>query len=246
MNNRFSLRFLSWATQVPVMALDDTIRYHDLTLCICGRMEYVIDGTPYVLTEGDCLYIAPGSRRMRATNSSPASYVSINLFGALEQSMPTALFPQYLTPAILHLLELVRIAHTTHNKQKLLLLSEYLLRDLQETYGSRQENPVVLKIKQYILQNIYQKITVDNAISQVFLSKEYCETLFRQETGMTIVTFINREKVNLAKSLLASEHKLTTIAQMLGFEDYNYFSRVFKKYAGLSPLQYRKIARRDD
>ena len=246
MNDRFSLRFLSCATQVPVVALNDTIRYHDLTLCICGRMEYMIDATPYVLTEGDCLYIAPGSRRVRAASSSTASYVSINLFGELEEPMPTALFPQYLSPGILPLLELIRIAHTTRNQTKLLLLSEYLLHDLQESYCSRQENPVVLNIKHYILQNIYRKITVDDAISQVFLSKEYCETLFRQETGMTIVTFINREKINLAKTLLSSEHKLTTIAQMLGFEDYNYFSRVFKKYAGLSPLQYRKIAKREE
>ena len=242
MNSCFSIRHVSYAVQVPVAPLNDHIRYHDLTLCISGRMEYLIDGTAYTLTEGDCLYMAPGSHRVRTANEAPASYLSINLFGQPEQSLPTSLFPQYLSSGILQIVELVRIAHTTHNDTKLLLLSEYLFSDLQDTYRSRQENPVVLKIKQYILANIYQKISIEAAVSQVFLSKEYCQTLFKQETGMTIVTFINTEKVNLSKHLLCSEHKLTTIAHMLGFEDYNYFSRVFKKYTGLSPLQYRKIA----
>lgn len=244
MSPALSMRFISYPMQqVPVAALNDTIRYHDLTICISGRMDYFIDGTPYTLTDGDCLYIPPGSRRIRIASSSLVSYASINLFGQLEPPLATTLFPQYLSPGILQILDMIRTAHTTHNDRKLLLLSEYLLCDLQETYRSRQEHPVVRNIKQYILQNIYRKISVDDAISQVYLSKEYCQTLFKQETGMTIVTFINSEKVNLSKTLLSCEHDLTTVAQMLGFDDYNYFSRVFKKYTGLSPLQYRKLAR---
>lgn len=245
MNNDLSMRFLSYAVQVPVAALNDTIRYHDLTLCIRGRMEYFIDGTSYTLTDGDCLYMAPGSRRIRIGSEAPASYVSINLFGQPEYALPTTLFAQYISPQIMQILELIRIAHTTHRKDKLLLLSQYLFCDLQETYQSRQENPVVLTIKNYILQNIYSKLCVDDAISQVFLSKEYCQSLFKQETGMSIITFINREKVTLSKMLLAEAHKLTTIAQMLGFEDYNYFSRVFKQYTGMSPLKYRKLLQRN-
>ena len=242
----FSIRHYTHPVQVPVVALNDTISYHDLTMCISGRMDYFIDGTPYTLTDGDCLYIPPGSRRIRIASSSLVSYASINLFGSLEPPLATTLFHQYLSPGILQILELIRAARTTHNDRKLLLLSEYLLCDLQETYRSQQEHPVVAKIKTCILQNIYCKISVDDAISQVFLSKEYCQTLFKQETGMTIVTFINTEKVKLAKTLLTGEHRLPTIAAMLGFDDYNYFSRVFKKHTGLSPLQYRKLANTTD
>ena len=243
MNPSLSIRFVSCPVrQVPVKALNDIIHYHDLTMCISGNMDYVIDGTSYTLTDGDCLYIAPGSHRVRMAGKHPVAYVSINLFGDLEPPLPTTLFPRYLSPGILQILNLLRTAHTTHNNKKMLLLSEYLLCDLQETYRNRQEHPVVTKIKGHILRNIYCNLSVDDAVSQVFFSKEYCQTLFKQKTGMTIVTFINSEKVNLSKTLLSCEHDLTTVAQMLGFDDYNYFSRVFKKYTGMSPLQYRKLA----
>lgn len=242
MDKPFSLRCFSYATRISVPALNDTIKYHDLTVCLSGKMEYFIDGTSYVLTKGDCLYMAPGSRRIRIGSKATVSYCSINLFGTLDEPLPTTLFPQYLSSQVMQLLELIRLAHATHNKEKVLLLSQYLLCDAQELYRKRQEHPTVQAIKTYILEHIYSKISVDDAISQVFLSKEYCQALFKQETGMSIITFINRNKIELAKPLIAAQHSLTAVAAMLGFDDYNYFSRVFKKYTGLSPLKYRQLA----
>ena len=109
----FSIRHYTHPVQVPVVALNDTISYHDLTMCISGRMDYFIDGTPYTLTDGDCLYIPPGSRRIRIASSSLVSYASINLFGSLEPPLATTLFHQYLSPGILQILELIRAARTT-------------------------------------------------------------------------------------------------------------------------------------
>lgn len=246
MAESFSLRFFSFTAHAPAPALNDRIGYHDLTLCLSGKMEYFIDGTAYVLTKGDCLYMPPGSRRIRIGSNSPTSYASINLFGQLEEPLPTTFFPQYLSSQIMQILELIRMAHSTHCDAKVLYLSQYLLCDLQEICRRSQENPIVLTIKNYILQNIYRKITVDDAISQAFLSKDYCQSLFKQKTGMSIVTFINKEKIELAKPLIACQHSLTSVASMLGFDDYNYFSRVFKKYTGLSPLKYRQAVQKKD
>lgn len=244
MNEPFSIRFFSYANRISVSPLNDTIQYHDLTMCLSGKMEYFVDGTSYVLNKGDCLYMAPGSRRIRIGSETSATYASINLFGSLEEPLVTTLFPQYLSPQIMQILDLIRLAYTTHNDKKFLSLSQFLLYDLQETIHKQKENPTVLAIKNYILENIYHKITVDDAISQVFLSKDYCQSLFKQKTGMSIVTFINKEKINLAKPLIASQHSLTFVASMFGFTDYNYFSRVFKKYVGLSPLKYRQITQK--
>ena len=246
MNHSFSIRHMAFAANVPVMALNDHIKYHDITVCLSGKMEYYIDGVSYLLTDGDCIYIAPESHRIRISNENPASYISINMDGVPDQPIPSGLFARYLTPQIMHIVDLLHTANTTHNQDKLLLLSQYLLYDLQETYYSRQENPGVLQIKRYIQQNIYSRISVEDVVRQVYLSKEYCQSLFKRQTGVSIVTFINAEKVNVAKMLLGSEHKLTTVSQMLGFEDYNYFCRVFKKYTGVSPLKYRQLLHNGD
>ena len=65
--------------------------------------------------------------------------------------------------------------------------------------------------------------------------------VFKKETGRSIIDFLIEERISESKKLLAEDSiPLATISELVGFDDYNYFSRVFKKRAGCTPSEYRK------
>ena len=67
--------------------------------------------------------------------------------------------------------------------------------------------------------------------------------IFKQKTGLSIIEYVLKERITLAKSLLMEgSFPLTKIAEQVGFFDYNYFSRTFKKLTGYTPLAYKKNA----
>jgi len=74
----------------------------------------------------------------------------------------------------------------------------------------------------------------------VYLSPPYLSRIFKQETGTPFNTYLNEVRVHKAKELLRHEEmKLIDIAEAVGFEDQSYFTKVFKKIVGLTPLHYR-------
>ena len=240
--NTFTFRAFSYRTKIPVVSLNDLIDYHDITFCLQGKLSYIINGIHYTLASGDCLYIPPNSTRVRLTDDTPTSYFSVNLLGPSKPMLSECFFVNALDKDLVQIIEWAKTAYNSRNYEKVVLLTQLIACNLQEKNERQHCNPTVWKIKNYILQNIEKKLTIAEIASHVCLSKEYCETLFKQETGKTIISFINSEKINEAKNMLLSDNcKLTTISETLGFEDYNYFSRVFKKYANITPIAFRKL-----
>ena len=68
----------------------------------------------------------------------------------------------------------------------------------------------------------------------------YCERLFKQNTGTTIISYIIQRRLKEAKRLILEGIPLNLIPELTGFESYSYFARTFKKYIDLTPLQYKK------
>ena len=69
--------------------------------------------------------------------------------------------------------------------------------------------------------------------------------LFKEHTGKTPFEFMKELRmVTAARKLLATNKRVSTIAYELGYNDQNYFTRVFKSVFGISPDQYRKEARK--
>ncbi len=100
---------------------------------------------------------------------------------------------------------------------------------------------MVEDIKNRILSCYSEPINVELLANAFFVSVSHLQHTFKQHTGMSIVDFINKTRVENSKKLLReTKLHISAIAEKVGIYDYNYFSRVFKKYAGISPTQYRK------
>ncbi len=107
-------------------------------------------------------------------------------------------------------------------------------------YADIRHSDIVFKTMDYIRSNCLRRITLEEIAGEVYLSKSYLSSIFKQETGMSITDYINQARVNHSKKLLtATAMPLIDIANECCFGDQSYFSRVFKKYQGVSPKKYR-------
>ena len=82
------------------------------------------------------------------------------------------------------------------------------------------------------------------AIELQNINASYLSALFKKETGVTLTEYINQKRMKQAARLLTSTKlQIQTISQYCGISDVNYFSKLFKKYAGKTPNEFRKEAR---
>lgn len=94
---------------------------------------------------------------------------------------------------------------------------------------------------QYIEKNTSSELKVEEIAQRVYLSPNYFRKVFKEATGITPIEYINRIRISKACTLL-KEEKLTIsqVAEIVGINDLNYFSRLFKSIAGCSPSEFKK------
>jgi YesN/AraC family two-component response regulator len=99
---------------------------------------------------------------------------------------------------------------------------------------------LVQKLLKYITNNYTEKISLDNLAKHSGLSTSYMCRLFKKHVGLTILDYINELRCERAASLIANGVPLSEAYYLVGFNDYNYFSRLFKNVTGSSPANYKK------
>lgn len=106
------------------------------------------------------------------------------------------------------------------------------------------EDKRMLKAMDYIRDNIYSNINIDQLASIASVSKPYFIRCFTKTFGISPLQFINKKKVERAQLfLLTNDMPVNEIATRLGFDDNNYFIRLFKKSTGMTPMFYRNNMR---
>lgn len=92
----------------------------------------------------------------------------------------------------------------------------------------------------YIHSHLYTSLRTEDIAKALFVSRAYLSTMFHNETGKTISSYIRDEKIQEAKKLLRrTEQPLSRISTELGFSSQSYFTRVFKQVTGVTPNDYR-------
>lgn len=103
------------------------------------------------------------------------------------------------------------------------------------------KNQVVEKVKAFVNEHIYEDISRDDVARSVYLNPNYLSRLFGNETGTSLIDYINSQKLSEASRLLqTSDLSITEVAGHVGYTNMPYFSRLFKKKFGTSPAEYRK------
>jgi len=103
-----------------------------------------------------------------------------------------------------------------------------------------QNEKLTDKVKSYIIEHYSENICRQELADMFFVSSDYLSRIFNKETSMTIPDFITQIRMEEAKGLLYTDLTVSDIAIRVGIDNYSYFSTVFKKYTGMTPIEFRK------
>jgi two-component system response regulator YesN len=129
-------------------------------------------------------------------------------------------------------------------------LKEAFISDIKRTVNmlGRLKPPIqgggiIEKVSSYVLENVDNEISLTTAAETLFINKTYISGNFKQKTGVSFVEYLTIIKMERAKKLIRDgDIRIYEISELLGYKDIEYFSRLFKKYIGLSPTEYRHDA----
>jgi len=129
-----------------------------------------------------------------------------------------------------------KIPYLIENAIKMLLMT--ILRDQSEIPEGEQ---FLAQVFQYIDRHYNEHITLEDLSQRTHISRSYLTRRFRQYTGETVITYINKLRVQYAKELLiGSDKSISEVAWEVGFESPKYFHRIFRREVGDSPAVYRR------
>lgn len=136
----------------------------------------------------------------------------------------------------------------TYLEQFLILL----LRSLNEKqeflmFPSKEsmQNHLVDDVKKYLLDRLHQNVKIEEICSHFGYSVTYISKVFHEHSGYTINNWFNMKKISRAKELIREKrYNFTEISTLLAFDNPQYFSRVFKKFSGMTPSEFRDSFKR--
>lgn len=147
--------------------------------------------------------------------------------------------------------KLIRICSGTDKGKNIfadLNLKELLIRLVQSQHlqqvamesNHHQNESRLHYVLNYIHEHLTEKIAVDALSRKAYLSRNVFFKWFKEQFGITPLDYINQERIKLAKQMLAQpNYKVQTVSYMCGFNDVNYFVRLFKKMEGITPKAYQ-------
>ena len=122
----------------------------------------------------------------------------------------------------------------------LLTVVEDMLDSLAAYPDARHAN-IIHRCIQHIGAGYQERLTLEDTARMVCLSQDYLSRIFRQETGISFHQYLNNVRITKAKELIRTTAlRLTDISQMVGYDDQSYFTKVFRRTAGIAPGEYMK------
>ena len=219
--------------------------YYDFSFVLKGRLTYTVNGKRITLCENDAILLAPGTLREREAVTEPSKFVCFNFYLNEGQGLD---LPEYM-PGIINtnIRKIISGFTPSHilpegnSREQVTAILNYALYELINSYNAESHNAYVEKAISFINSHLSEKITLSDVSSYLKLSREYTSALFKREIGVCLTDYVNERKMLYSREMLESEEcpSLPEIAESLGFENYYYFSRLFKKHFGISPMQYR-------
>lgn len=231
--------------------LNSVIPYWDFTVVLSGELVYTVDGTKYTVGKNDVILMPKGCMRVREAGQK-ARYVSFNFTLLDEAVLPRDVyFPSALNDEMKGMLAL--FPHKTildgsksppydpsNARAKAVNLLNYLLLEMTNYTEYTHHSDHIKKAIKYINDNLTLPISLAEVSEHLHLSREYTAAIFKKETKKTVTEYINERKMLYAKEMLLNgQFTLAEIAANLGYENYGYFSRTFKRYYGVSPVNLR-------
>lgn len=113
---------------------------------------------------------------------------------------------------------------------------------LVQTEGPGEKDDVIETVKCYVRDHIHENICIADIAAQVFWSSQHLMRTFKNATGLSVLEYITNERLRLAEKLLVDTNlPINRVADSVGYGNYSYFTRLFKRSAGLTPQAFREV-----
>ena len=117
--------------------------------------------------------------------------------------------------------------------------------DSAEKEPDKTEQTPIQRAMTYIRRNIDKDLSRAESADAIYLNPDYLSRVIKKDSGASLNDYIVTEKLRAAQSLLSDTNiPVSLIATKVGYSNFSYFSQVFKKYTGMSPVEYRAAKRR--
>ncbi len=127
-------------------------------------------------------------------------------------------------------------------------LVEYVSKHLSEVENGKENAELrsIRIVKQYLLENYHLPIRLEDAAGLVGFNPTYFSSFFKKNTGENFSEYLISIRVSKAKQLLSEDSgkDLFYVSEKVGYKDIKYFSKIFKKSTGLTPMEYKKLYQR--
>ena len=138
--------------------------------------------------------------------------------------------------------ELLLLIKDCKTQEQYLSYIQLLYERLNQMVNSdKNYKSIIIKAKKFIEQNYQKDISLESTALHINLSPAYFSRLFSRETGGSFIDYLTALRVEHAREYLKNTNKkVHEISELVGYKNPYYFSRIFKKITGVTPLEYRK------
>ncbi|MCQ2506384.1 MAG: AraC family transcriptional regulator [Lachnospiraceae bacterium] len=244
--------------------------FTEMSFILSGHGKYVVNGITYPVEQGDIIVCNAGEyhRNIIVDNDYTTEFI-VGFSDYAFPTMPKNTIILPLGRSILKLKpstkrELNKICYDmiseseSDNVGKFAMMRCYLMNFLmtilremvvmpeKETtslqFESYRKSYVVNQIISFLHNNYDKKISLDQIAHNMYLSPVYISKLFKEETGESPINHLIKIRIGKACELLENmdSGNVRMIAEAVGYEDVYHFSKLFKKYMGVSPQTYRR------
>ena len=239
-----------------------THNHAELFYIVGGKGQFLIEDELYPVNTNHLVIINPNVTHTEVSlNAQPLEYIVLGVEG-VELSMTENSNGQF---CILDHFESMDITSSLRNilremEQKqpgyedicqafMEILIIRLMRSTGLSVPAEPQNSVgnhqCAAVRRYIDHHFKESLTLDQLADEAHMNKYYLSHAFKQEYGISPINYMISRRLEESKYLLAeTDLSMSQIAQLLGFSSLSYFSQVFRKTQGLSPMEYRQDNKR--
>ncbi|WHX47501.1 response regulator [Paenibacillus woosongensis] len=133
------------------------------------------------------------------------------------------------------------LQHSQNVKDLLNVISELESHIRELEINKKSSELLMISAGEYIQRNLSTDIGVDDIANHLNISSSYFSHLFKNHYGETFVEHLRKQRMELAKTMLRlTSRSVTEIGALVGYSDRRYFSKVFQRYTGVTPTEYRE------